>query len=137
MFSDPDSLSRTIAADDGHDGRNAAIDTTLAAGEHVAKDACREQRKALTHVLEHTERRTPRYDNIGNHTPVELTEFVRLIEEAVGRPAIRELVPMQPGEILETCADVADLEAAIGFRPKTPIDEGVRRFVAWYRGYVA
>jgi UDP-glucuronate 4-epimerase len=75
--------------------------------------------------------------NIGNHTPVELTEFVRLIEEAVGRPAIRELVPMQPGEIPETCADVADLEAAIGFRPKTPIDEGVRRFVAWYRGYVA
>jgi UDP-glucuronate 4-epimerase len=75
--------------------------------------------------------------NIGNHTPVELTEFVRLIEEAVGRPAIRELVPMQPGEIPETCADVADLEAAIGFRPITPIDEGVRRFVAWYRGYVA
>jgi UDP-glucuronate 4-epimerase len=75
--------------------------------------------------------------NIGNRTPVEVSEFLALVEEAVGRPAIRELLPMQPGEILETCADVADLEATIGFSPKTPIAEGVRRFVAWYRGYVA
>jgi UDP-glucuronate 4-epimerase len=75
--------------------------------------------------------------NIGNRSPVELTEFLALIEEAVGRPAIRELLPMQPGEILETCADTSDLEAAVGFSPKTPIAEGVRRFVAWYRGYVA
>jgi UDP-glucuronate 4-epimerase len=75
--------------------------------------------------------------NIGNHTPVEVTEFLALVEQAVGKPAIRELVPMQPGEILETCADVADLEAAIGFSPKTPIAEGVGRFVTWYRGYVA
>jgi UDP-glucuronate 4-epimerase len=75
--------------------------------------------------------------NIGNRTPVEVTELLRLVEEAVGRPAVRELLPMQPGEILETCADTADLEATIGFSPKTPLAEGVRRFVAWYRGYVA
>jgi UDP-glucuronate 4-epimerase len=75
--------------------------------------------------------------NVGNRTPVEVTEFLRLVEEAVGRPAIRELLPLQPGEIIETCADVADLEAAVGFSPKTPIAEGVRRFFAWYRGYVA
>jgi UDP-glucuronate 4-epimerase len=75
--------------------------------------------------------------NIGNHTAVEVTEVVRLIEEATGRPALRELVPMQPGDVPETCADVADLEAAAGFRPNTPIAEGVRRFVAWYRGYIA
>jgi UDP-glucuronate 4-epimerase len=75
--------------------------------------------------------------NIGNHTPVEVTEVVRLIEEALGRKAARELLPMQPGDVSETCADVADLEAAVGFRPATPIDEGVRRFIAWYRGYVA
>lgn len=73
--------------------------------------------------------------NIGNRSPVELVEFVRLIEEATGRPAVRELLPMQPGEILETCADTADLEAAIGFKPKTPIAEGVKRFVDWYCGY--
>src|SRR6476659_1528070 len=72
--------------------------------------------------------------NVGNHTPVEVTEVVHLIEEAVGRPAVRELAPMQPGDILATCADVADLEAAVGFSPKTPIAEGVSRFVAWYRG---
>jgi UDP-glucuronate 4-epimerase len=75
--------------------------------------------------------------NIGNHTPVEVTELLRLVEEAVGRPAIREPLPMQPGEILETCADVAGLKAAIGFSPTTPIAEGVRRFVSWYRGYIA
>ncbi len=44
---------------------------------------------------------------------------------------------MQPGDVPETCADVADLEAAVGFRPNTPIAEGVRRFVDWYRGYIA
>jgi UDP-glucuronate 4-epimerase len=75
--------------------------------------------------------------NIGNHTPVEVTEVVRLIEEALGRKATRELLAMQPGDVPETCADVADLEAAVGFRPATPIGEGVRRFIAWYRGYVA
>jgi UDP-glucuronate 4-epimerase len=73
--------------------------------------------------------------NIGNHTPVEVTEVVRRLEEALGKPAIRELAPMQPGDVPETCADVADLEAAVGFRPKTPIAEGVRRFVEWYAGY--
>ena len=62
---------------------------------------------------------------------------MRLIEEATGRTAMRELLPMQPGDVLETCADVADLEAAVGFSPDTPIAEGVRRFVEWYRGYAS
>ena len=53
--------------------------------------------------------------NIGNHTPVEVTEVVRLLEAALGKTAIRELAPMQPGDVPETCADVADLEAAVGF----------------------
>jgi len=73
--------------------------------------------------------------NIGNHTPVAVTEVVRLIEQAVGKPAIRELVPMQPGDVPETYADVEDLHRAVGFAPNTPIEEGVRRFVDWYRGY--
>jgi UDP-glucuronate 4-epimerase len=75
--------------------------------------------------------------NIGNHTPVKVNELVRLIEKATGRTARREPLPMQPGDVPETCADVAELEAAVGFRPDTPLAEGVRRFVAWYRGYVA
>jgi UDP-glucuronate 4-epimerase len=73
--------------------------------------------------------------NIGNHTPVEVTEVVRLIEEAVGKPAIRELVPMQPGDVPETFADVDDLRNAVAFAPDTPVRDGVRRFVDWYRAY--
>jgi len=75
--------------------------------------------------------------NIGNSQPVEVTEVVRLIEEAIGKPAIRELLPMQPGDVAQTYADVGDLERAVGFRPETPIDEGVHRFVAWLRNYHA
>ena len=70
--------------------------------------------------------------NIGNSQPVEVTEVVRLIEQAVGKPALRELLPMQPGDVPETCADAADLERAVGFRPRTAIDEGVRRFIDWF-----
>jgi UDP-glucuronate 4-epimerase len=74
--------------------------------------------------------------NIGNNQPVEVPEVVRLIEQAVGKPAIRELLPMQPGDVPETCADVTDLEQAAGFRPKTPIEEGIRRFIDWFVAYV-
>jgi UDP-glucuronate 4-epimerase len=70
--------------------------------------------------------------NIGNSHPVEVTEVVRLIEEAIGKPARRELLPMQPGDVAQTYADAADLERAVGFRPKTPIEEGIRRFVDWF-----
>ena len=73
--------------------------------------------------------------NIGNNRPVEVTEVVRLIEEAIGKPAVREMLPMQPGDVPETCADVAALERAVGFRPMTPIGEGVRRFVNWFLGF--
>jgi UDP-glucuronate 4-epimerase len=73
--------------------------------------------------------------NVGNSHPVEVTEVIRLIENAVGKPAIRELVPMQPGDVPETFADVSDLEGAVGFRPKTPIGEGIRRFVHWFNSY--
>jgi UDP-glucuronate 4-epimerase len=75
--------------------------------------------------------------NIGNHTPVEVTDVVRLIEEATGRTATRELLAMQPGDVPETCADVTALQAAVGFAPNTPIADGVRRFVDWYRGYMS
>jgi UDP-glucuronate 4-epimerase len=73
--------------------------------------------------------------NIGNNQPVELEEFVRALEAAIGKPAVRELAPMQPGDVVETYADVADLQAAVDFRPDTPIEEGLRRFVDWYRSY--
>jgi UDP-glucuronate 4-epimerase len=82
-----------------------------------------------------TSRAPWRIYNIGNHTPVALTEVVRLIEAALGRKAITELVPMQPGDVPETCADVAALQAAVEFAPNTPIAAGIAKFIAWFRAY--
>ena len=75
--------------------------------------------------------------NVGNSQPVEVTEVVRLIEVTIGKPAVRQLLSMQPGDVPQTCADAADLERAIGFRPKTPIGQGIRHFVDWFRSYCA
>lgn len=82
-----------------------------------------------------TSRAPYRVYNIGNNQPVELMEFVGAIEEALGREAEKRLMPMQPGDVPATWADVDDLMRDTGFRPATPIREGVRRFVAWYREY--
>ncbi len=73
--------------------------------------------------------------NIGNSAPVDLNAFVEAIEAATGRKAVRELWPMQPGDVPATYADTHDLEALTGFRPATPITEGVERFVRWYESY--
>ena len=73
--------------------------------------------------------------NIGNSQSVELLDVVALLEEALGRKARRELLPMQPGDVPDTFADVSALEREVGFRPETPIAEGVKRFVDWYRAY--
>jgi len=70
--------------------------------------------------------------NVGNSRPVEVIELVRLIEQTTGRSAIREFLPMQPGDVLETCADSSDLERAVGFRPNTSIEDGIRMFVQWF-----
>jgi UDP-glucuronate 4-epimerase len=75
--------------------------------------------------------------NIGNHTPVAVDALVRLIEKAVGKQAIIENAPMQPGDVYETCADVSALTAATGFSPDTPIEKGVAAFVDWYRTWLA
>ncbi len=73
--------------------------------------------------------------NIGNNSPAELMEVVRLLEQAIGKPAVREMLPMQPGDVPATYADVDDLMRDVGFRPSTPIGEGIRRFIAWFRDY--
>ncbi|WP_315763423.1 NAD-dependent epimerase [Bradyrhizobium sp. SZCCHNS2005] len=73
--------------------------------------------------------------NIGNNHPEELTHVISLLEQEFGRTAIREMLPMQPGDVEATYADVADLERDIGFRPATPIEEGIARFAKWYRDY--
>jgi UDP-glucuronate 4-epimerase len=73
--------------------------------------------------------------NIGNNSPVELLDVVSLLEQALGKKAIRELMPMQPGDVPATFADVGDLMRDVGFKPSTPIAEGIARFVAWYQEY--
>jgi UDP-glucuronate 4-epimerase len=73
--------------------------------------------------------------NIGNHQRVELLDYIRAFEKALGKEAKLDLLPMQPGDVRATEADTAALQAATGFRPATPVEEGVRRFVAWYREY--
>jgi len=73
--------------------------------------------------------------NIGNHTPVELDYFIAQIEEALGKKAIRNYLPMQPGDVPATCADVDDLKQAVGFTPATPLETGIARFIEWYRSY--
>jgi UDP-glucuronate 4-epimerase len=73
--------------------------------------------------------------NIGNAQPEELLAFISLLEGALGRTAICQLEPMQPGDVEATAADTSALEAWVGFRPATSLDEGVERFAAWYRHY--
>jgi len=76
-----------------------------------------------------------RLHNIGNHQPTELSRFIEVLEKTIGKPAILTPMPMQPGDVLETFADVSSLQREIGFAPSTSIEEGVARFVAWYRDY--
>jgi UDP-glucuronate 4-epimerase len=73
--------------------------------------------------------------NIGNAQPVPLLRFIELLETALGRPAIRDLQPMQPGDVPATAADTSALESWVGFRPSTPIEVGIGRFAAWYRAF--
>ena len=73
--------------------------------------------------------------NLGNHRSEPLLRFVELIEQACGRPAIRELAEMQPGDVKETYADIEPARRDLGFEPRVSIDEGIPRFVSWYRDY--
>ncbi len=73
--------------------------------------------------------------NLGHHRPVETLLFVRMLEELLERKAEIELLPPQPGDMFETCADLTRVQAAIQFTPKVPLEEGLRRFAAWFREY--
>jgi UDP-glucuronate 4-epimerase len=82
-----------------------------------------------------TSRAPYRLYNIGNNSPVELMHLIATLEAALGKTAVKRLLPMQPGDVPATFADVDDLMHDVGFKPATPIEEGVRRFVAWYREF--
>ncbi len=73
--------------------------------------------------------------NIGNNNPVELMKFIGVLEDCLGKKAEKNFLPMQPGDVPETYADVDDLTEDAGFKPSTPIEEGIKKFVDWYREY--
>lgn len=75
--------------------------------------------------------------NIGNHRPVKLSRYIELIEQAIGRKAEIRLLPLQPGDVPDTAADVSALMRDTGYSPDTPVEVGIERFVAWYRTFYA
>ena len=75
--------------------------------------------------------------NIGNNRSEDLMRVIELLEQATGNKALLEPMPMQPGDVPETCADISAIERDHGFRPVTTIDEGIPRFVDWYKSYHA
>jgi UDP-glucuronate 4-epimerase len=73
--------------------------------------------------------------NLGNHRPEKLTDFIAQIEKALGRKAVMDMQPIQPGDVPTTYADIAASKQELGFEPRTPISEGIPRFIEWFRGY--
>ena len=73
--------------------------------------------------------------NLGNHKPEKLTDFIAELEKALGRKAVMDMQPMQPGDVPTTYADIAASKHELGFNPRTPISEGIPRFIEWFRGY--
>ncbi len=82
-----------------------------------------------------TSRAPYRIYNIGNNRPVELLRFIEVIEKKLGKTAVKEMLPMQPGDVPATYADVDDLMRDTGFAPSTPLETGISRFIDWYRDY--
>ena len=73
--------------------------------------------------------------NIGNNQPVELMRYIECVEQCLGKKAEKNLLPLQQGDVLDTFADVEDLVRDVGYKPATPVEVGVRKFVEWYVGY--
>ena len=73
--------------------------------------------------------------NIGNNNPVELLRLIEILEECLGKKAKKNFLPLQPGDVPATYADIDDIEKDVGFKPKTPIEKGIRKFVEWYKEY--
>jgi UDP-glucuronate 4-epimerase len=100
-------------------------------------DVTRVVLRLIEHVPQSNEKRLPpaRIFNVGNHKPEDLMRVVSILEKELNLTAVKKLLPMQPGDVAETFADVDDLMGAVGFRPETSIEVGLRNFVAWYRGH--
>jgi UDP-glucuronate 4-epimerase len=97
--------------------------------DDIAEGVLRILDKAPTDTPPHT------VFNIGNHNPVDLMEFINILETALGRKATYNFLPMQDGDVPITYAETSRLRAAVDFSPSTPLAEGIGRFVAWYRDF--
>ncbi|MGH9905624.1 MAG: NAD-dependent epimerase/dehydratase family protein, partial [Pyrinomonadaceae bacterium] len=75
--------------------------------------------------------------NIGNHQPVKLSEFIAALENVIKKKAVKNMLPMQAGDVPATYAEVDDLRDAVGYAPATPLATGIERFVKWYKGYLS
>jgi len=73
--------------------------------------------------------------NIGNNKPIELLQFIELIENKLGKKAVKNFLPLQPGDVPETYADIDDISREVGFKPSTPVEEGIDKFITWYLDY--
>src|SRR5881394_3316287 len=73
--------------------------------------------------------------NIGNNTPVDLIRYIEVLEDCLGKKAVKNMLPLQPGDVADTFADVEDLVRDVGYKPATPVETGIRRFVDWYLEY--
>jgi UDP-glucuronate 4-epimerase len=73
--------------------------------------------------------------NIGNNSPVDLMEFIAVIENAIGQKAKKKFLDLQPGDVVATYADIDDLAVDVGFKPRTSIETGIKRFVEWFKDY--
>lgn len=73
--------------------------------------------------------------NIGNNQPIKLMAYIEALENALGKKGEKNFLPIQPGDVPATCADTAELDAWVGFKPNTPVEKGIGRFVAWYRNH--
>ncbi len=82
-----------------------------------------------------TSRAPYRLYNIGNNQPVELMHYIEVLENCLGRKAEKNLLPLQPGDVPDTYADVSDLVADVGYQPATSVEDGIGRFVEWYKDY--
>jgi UDP-glucuronate 4-epimerase len=93
--------------------------------------------EATLRVLEQPAQGTPphRVFNVGNHQPVRLLDYIALLERALGRQAVKQMQPMQPGDVPATYADTRALQEAVGFAPSTPLAQGLARFADWFRRY--
>jgi len=95
--------------------------------------------RLIDHVPQHVEGKAgeapARIYNVGSHRPEELMHVIAILEKELGRPAIKEMLPMQAGDMVETFADIEDLTRDVGFTPQTPIEDGMSAFVKWYRGH--